>query len=175
MKLLPYENAYRWYVIHTNPKQEERADSNLRAWSVETMFPKFKEIFLSQQTKLVSYTTKPLFPGYIFARFKVTDIYHKIRYTRGVKNVVCCGQIPLPVDDEIVTMIKGRMDQDGFVRIGGDFKPGDEVQIHSGPLKNLTGVFERKMSESDRVLILLDTISYQAHVLVAHNMIRKIQ
>ena len=26
----------QWYVVHTNPKQEERANSNLIAWGVES-------------------------------------------------------------------------------------------------------------------------------------------
>jgi len=41
------ENSLRWYVIYTHPKQEERVDKNLRAWQVETFFPKIKERRLS--------------------------------------------------------------------------------------------------------------------------------
>jgi hypothetical protein len=32
-----------WYVIQTKPKQEDRADLNLRAWKIETFAPTLKE------------------------------------------------------------------------------------------------------------------------------------
>ena len=33
-----------WYAVYTKPKEEERAESNLRAWGVKTLMPKFKEL-----------------------------------------------------------------------------------------------------------------------------------
>ncbi len=33
----------RWYAIQTKPKQESRAECNLRAWNVETFVPKIRE------------------------------------------------------------------------------------------------------------------------------------
>lgn len=34
------DHVPQWYVVHTNPKQEDRAYSNLRCWGVETLHPK---------------------------------------------------------------------------------------------------------------------------------------
>src|ERR1043166_9166696 len=59
------QDTSQWYVVHTNPKQEERADSNLRAWGVETLHPKLKTRRFNEFTGAPTVTTKPLFPRYI--------------------------------------------------------------------------------------------------------------
>ena len=54
-----------------------------------------------------------------------------------------------------------------------DLKPGDRVVISAGPLRNLTGVFERQVKGNDRVLILLTAIGYQGHLEVDRNLIKR--
>src|SRR5205085_8571472 len=121
-------DSLSWYVVQTNPKQESRADLNLRAWNVETLAPKFKQYAYNQFTGKPTLIIKPLFPRYIFARFRPKDALHKIRYTRGVHSVVSFGESFTRVDDEIITLIQSRMQKDGFVLIGEKFAPGDEVR-----------------------------------------------
>jgi hypothetical protein len=40
------EDVSRWYVVQTKSKQEERVNSNLRAWGVETLNPKVRAAYL---------------------------------------------------------------------------------------------------------------------------------
>lgn len=162
-----------WFVIHTHPKQEIRADNNLRAWNVETFTPKLKERILNQWTKETSFLIKPLFPRYIFARFKLNDLYHKIRFTRGIHSLISFGDEPTPVDDEIITLIKSRIEDDGYIRLFDSIEPGDEVIVTGGPLKGLSGIFERETKDQDRVRILLKAINYQAHVYIDKDLIEK--
>lgn len=167
-------NAGRWYAIHTNPKQEDRAESNLRAWRVETFNPKFKECRYNQFTREPIYTVKPLFPRYIFAWFRVNDLLHKIRFTRGVSSIVSFGDSPSPVDDEVIAIIKSYLGSDGLVRIGEELRPGDRVEVNDGLFKDFTGIFERPMGDAARVMILLETINYQARVVVDRQALRRI-
>ena len=106
----PAADVPRWYAIHTNSKQEERANSNLRAWGVETLNPLLKERTVNQYTGKPSYVVKALFPRYIFAQFVARDLLHKVCFTRGVYNVVSFGDHPSPVDDEIIDYIQMRID-----------------------------------------------------------------
>src|SRR5689334_16613864 len=85
------QDTSQWYVVHTNPKQEERADSNLRAWGVETLHPKLKTRRFNEFTGAPTVTTKPLFPRYIFAKFNAREQLAKISFTRGVHYVVSFG------------------------------------------------------------------------------------
>ena len=38
-----------WYAVLTKPKQEQRAETNLRAWDIEAFTPKFKDRRRSRQ------------------------------------------------------------------------------------------------------------------------------
>lgn len=170
-ELLP-ENLH-WYALHTHPKQEVRADENLRSWNVETFTPKLRTRRSNPAGRTPITFTKPLFPRYIFARFKATEYLHKVRFTRGVASVVGIGNIPTPIDDQVIEIIKSRTDADSIVKIGDGLTVGSEVVICEGPLKGLTGIFERKMKDSDRVMILLNTVSYQSHIVVERQALRK--
>jgi len=163
----------RWYTIRTHPKQEDRASYNLLTCEVETLLPKIRDCRYNQFSGAPTYTVKPLFPRYIFGRFELGALLHKIRFTRGVHSVVSFGGRPVSVDDEVITLIRGRMNEDGCVRIAEQFNPGDEVLIKDGPLKNFVGIFERAVGASDRVMILLHTIAYQGHVSVERGLLAK--
>lgn len=163
-----------WYAVRTKPKQEERADDNLRAWKVETFTPRLKERRFTRYEAEPTYAVKPLFPRYIFAKFNAQRLLHKVNYTRGVQNVVGFGEWPTPIDDKIIDLIKAQVDEDGFVKVGEEFKSGDKVKIKAGPLKSLVGVFERKIKDTDRVKILLTTVSYQSHLVIDRGMIEKV-
>jgi len=169
------EDVSRWYVVHTNPKQEERANSNLRAWGVETLHPKFRKRRYNQFTGAVSYVVRPLFPQYIFAKFNARKQLSKIWFTRGVHNVVSFGGNPTSVDEEIIEIINARIDQNGLVKMGEDLKRGDHVVVEAGPLKNLMGVFEQELKESERIIVLLTAISYQGRLVVNRDLCTKVQ
>src|SRR5262249_50477042 len=158
------EGAARWYVIHTHPKQEDRASSNLRVLGVPALNPKIRERRYNQFSIAPVYVTKSLFPRYIFAQFKLNALYHKVRFTRGVYNVISFGEGPTPIAEEIIALIQSNIKEDGFVRIGEELKPGDRVMVKNGPLKNFAGIFEREMKDTDRISILLENVSYQAHI-----------
>ena len=162
----------QWYAVRTKPNEEERADSNLKAWQVETFTPKVKELRTSDFGG-GRYVTRPLFSRYIFARFDVERQLHNVNYTRGVQNVVSFGGCPVSIDDKVIDLIKERTDDDGFIRID-DFKAGDPVRVNSGPLQSIVGVFEKKLKDKDRVKILLNTMSHGSHLLIDRAMVEKV-
>ncbi len=169
-------SEFHWYLIQTHPKQEDRAESNLNSIGIETLSPKFKEPRRNIYNGTISKLVKPLFPSYIFAKFKVDDLYHKVRYTRGVRQLISFGDSPTVIQEEIIDAIRARVSADGFAVIEPeeDLKPGDRVLIKDGPFKALAGVFEKEMKGSDRVRILLQTVSYRAHVEIEIDQIRKL-
>ena len=162
----------RWYAIQTHPRQESRAESNLKAWNVEIFFPRIRDCRFNDFTGQPSYFVKPLFPRYLFARFALNNLLHKVRFTRGVYSVVCIGTAPAPIDDNVIEIIAAQIDETGFVKIGADLEPGAKVLIQAGSFKGLTGVFEREASAADRVKILLDCVCFQAHVEVERNHVK---
>jgi transcriptional antiterminator RfaH len=163
-----------WYLVQTHPKQEERASNNLKSFGVETLALMFRDRRRNFYTGEVTLHAKPLFPSYIFAKLVANELYQKIRYTRGIRRFVSFGDSPAVVDEEIIAMIKSRISEDGFASIDEDLEPGDEVIIKDGPLRTFAGVFEREMNGADRVRILLQAVSYQAHVEIERDMVMKV-
>lgn len=161
----------RWYVVQTKARQEARAESNLRRWNIQTLAPRVRE-WRSSAEGTASYRVTPLFPSYLFARFDAEAQAAQIRLTRGVQRVIGFGEYATAVDDAIVRSIQQRIASDGFVRVS-EAQPGDVVEIIDGPLRSLTGIFERHTCARDRVVILLTTIGCHAHVQVARAAIRK--
>ncbi len=168
------DNELRWYVIRTCPKQEDRANANLLAWGLPTFNPKAKERRTNPFTDEPFHVTKPLFPGYIFARFNADALLGKVCYTRGVQTVLSFGARPTPVDDEVIEFLQLNADQDGLIRIGEGFKHGDKVMIRGGAFNSLVGIFAREIKATDRVVILFETIRYQGQVEVERRLVEKV-
>ena|SRR5215813_5807523 len=166
--------AASWYAVHTHPKQEDRVDNNLSALGIETLAPRIKKRQYNNFTNEVIYKVKPFFPGYVFARFDAVKLLHKVRLTRGVHSVVCYGTAPALVDSWIIATIQSRIGEDGYVKIGKSLNPGDEVIIEGGQLKDFRGIFERETGDVDRVMILLQTVSYQAHLVIEKEILKKV-
>jgi transcriptional antiterminator RfaH len=163
-----------WYVVHTRPRQEERAKANLEAWSIETFFPKVLERRVNKFNGAATFLTKPLFPSYLFARFVVDQAINRISFTRGVDRVVSFGAGPCRVDEGIIKFLRDQVWDDGFIRIGEEFKRGDRVVILHGPLRNFTGIIERELSDGERVSLLLTAISYQGRIDISKKSVRKV-
>jgi len=161
-----------WYVIQTKPKKEEEATSYLSTKGVEIFHP-FMENFLLRNGKMKK-ELKPLFPNYIFGKFDLDQNYPLVRWARGVKKVLGFGGYPTPVSEEAVEMIRRRTDTDGIVRLRYHFQANDLIRIKTGPLKDLLGIFEGWISDSERVRILLNLVGYQPAVEMHCSMIEKV-
>ncbi len=145
-------NSFSWYAVNTKPRQEEYAERMIMQLGVDVFYPKINE-------------KKGLFPGYLFARYNPMEHYKKIRYSRGVRDIVSYGYNPVSVEDDIIETIKARI-RNGFVQISNDlFKKGERVIIREGLFKDFEGIFE-DVKDSERIIILLNLISYQARIVV---------
>jgi len=161
-----------WYVIQTKPKKEEEADSYLSTRGVEIFSP-LMEAFTLRNGRM-NKELKPLFPGYIFGKFDLEQNYPLVRWGRGVKKVLGFGGYPTSISEEVVEIIKERTDTEGIVRVKQNFKANDVIRIKTGPLKDLLAIFERWVSDSDRVRILLNLIGFQPAVEMHYSMIEKV-
>ncbi len=161
-----------WYVIQTKPKKEGEATSYLSNKGVEIFGPLI-EAFTTKNARMTK-ELKPLFPGYIFGKFDLEQNYPLVRWAKGVKCVLGFGGYPVSISEEVVQIIKERTDGQGIVRVKQNFNPNDVVRIKTGPLKDLLGIFERWVSDNERVKILLNLIGYQPAVEMHYSMIEKV-
>lgn len=164
----------QWYVIKTQPKQETRAECNLRVLGINTFLPRVNERQINPFSGLPAYVIRPLFPRYLFAQFEINSMLRRVYFTRGVHSVISFGNGPTSVDDEIIRLIQLRVDENGLVKLNDDLNEGDRVTINAGPLRDLVGVFQYDIKGTDRVAILLSAISFQGRVVIEKDLVQKI-
>ena len=154
----------QWYTLSTKPHQEQQATSNLEILGVETFFPQLtKKKMIRRRMQTVR---GPLFPGYIFGKCDLGSCYPAVRYARGVRKIVAFGPTPCPVDPEIIEAIRARLNNGVLTVPPATFSAGQSVRIQEGPLQGLEAVFEREMSDHQRVVLLLRALTSQWRVVV---------
>ncbi len=164
-----------WYCIYTKTKQEDWVATKLAQLpDLEVFNPKMKR--KKYRRSGVIDIHQQLFPAYVFVRFEPqkTHYIHLIKYTRGVKRFVGDRDgTPFAVNEAIIDYIKSRMN-DGFVHLERPkLVKGDKVLVNDGPFSGLDGIFLEELKAKDRVLILLNTIHYQAKLDIKSEFIAK--
>lgn len=155
-----------WFVLNTKPKKEFQVEKLFTEGGIKIYNPKY----------LIEDRIKPFFPGYEFVFFDYPAQYQLVRYTRGVKRVVGSGEGPIPILEQVVLEIKSR-EVNGLIELfkyGEEPELGDEIEVVEGPLKGLKGVFKREIPERERVLILLNYVSYQGKLLIEKKKLKKV-
>jgi transcription elongation factor/antiterminator RfaH len=143
----------RWFVAHTQPKSECKAELHLGAQGFRTYLPQIqKTIRHARQLKTVR---APLFPRYLFVILNLErDRWLSVRSTVGISRLFTTQDgRPVPVPAGIVEAL---IDQsDGAVtRLDASLVKGQQVRILSGPFADFTGSLER-LDGAGRVQVLL--------------------
>jgi transcriptional antiterminator RfaH len=153
-----------WFAIHAKPRRESFAATNVSALGIGVLLPRVKVERLIRGA--AQQGTKPLFPGYFFARFRPENSFETVRCARGVSQVVSSGRFPIPVHNEVVREIQDRIQEDGLIRIRPQhLEPGTRVSIQGGPFEGMMGRVERELDDRKRVAILLESL-LNARVLI---------
>ena len=154
-------NHMDWYVIHTKPRQEERALINLNNQGYTCYLPRREKQVLRGRT--LTTKSEALFPRYLFINLRGTTntrSWAPIRSTLGVSRLLTFGTEPARIDDRTIVAM-----QDRELRQSGSavpiFQTGDKVHIVSGPFAGFDAVFE--ISDGDtRVKVLIELLSQSA-------------
>ena len=150
--------ARTWYLVQSKPRNETRALENLVRQGYETYLPLI-EVERLQRGKLLR-KQEPLFPRYLFLHLEEgNDNWGPIRSTLGVAGMVRFGQAFAAVPDPVIEAIRERTQE---IR-GMLCATGDAVQVVSGPLVGLEGVFEIADGEQ-RSFVLLDFMQKQQRI-----------
>ena len=102
----------------------------------------------------------PLFPGYLFARFNLTQLDAVLRLPPLAK-VVSMNGYPTPVREDEIEQVRNLVDRANAAGIEPrpvDFvQPGQEVIVTDGPFKGLRGVLLERRGRA-RVAVRLTAI-----------------
>jgi transcription elongation factor/antiterminator RfaH len=154
----------RWFLAHTQPRNEIKAQFHLRAQGFRTYVPHFlKTVRHARQLRTVR---NPLFPRYLFVILDLErDRWLSIRSTIGVSSLFVCDGRPVPVPAGIVESLIERTDEFQVTRLDVELAQGQAVRILTGPFADFVGTLDR-LDTNGRVRVLLEIMGSTVPVAV---------
>jgi transcription elongation factor/antiterminator RfaH len=144
----------RWFLVHTQPKGECKAELHLGAQGFRTYLPQIqKTIRHARQLKTVQ---TPLFPRYVFVILDLErDRWLSVRSTVGVSRLFTTQDgrpVPVPVGivEALIEQCNGNV-----TRLDTGLVKGQHVRILTGPFADFVGTLER-LNGAGRVQVLLE-------------------
>jgi len=142
----------RWYVVHTRPHQEARAETHLDRQGFKTFAPVFARTVRHGGRFRTSNAS--LFPRYIFVQFDIAlDRWRCVNGTLGVSRLIMAAEVPLPVpigavEEMILSQGTG---------VAAPFEAGAAIRVATGPFSGFTGRLTH-LDDGGRVKILLSIL-----------------
>jgi transcriptional antiterminator RfaH len=143
--------------------------TNLRRQGFEVYLPVYsKRRSHAGKTDMVA---APLFPRYLFVAIDLdSQRWRSICSTFGVAQMVCRGDRPAPLADEIIAELRSREDEHGLIGLGSVFRPGERVRVVGGAFADHFGMFD-SMGVGERVAVLLDLLGRKVRAVMNINVI----
>src|ERR1700687_140413 len=153
-RTLALKGNERWFLVHSLPKSERRAELHLGAQGFRTHLPTIqKTIRHARQLRTVRAT---LFPRYLFLILDLgRDRWLSVRSTVGVSSLFTCENRPVPVPEGVVEALIERTDEANLTLFNSGLTTGQSVRILSGPFADFVGTLER-LDDGGRGRVVLD-------------------
>ena len=169
---LELEAGLRWYVIRAKLRKETVVERRIGDLGLEVFLP-----WLRSRRRVGSryqWVLSPLFPGYLFCRLDLMLSGKAARYAPGVKDFVKFGNRIAEVGEEVIKAIRDRCPEGVAEFKPRPYRAGEPVLIREGPFAGLGAIFEREMTGSERVTILLELLGRQTRLVLSSEMIARI-
>ena len=152
---IPHEVAQRarWYLVHTQPNSERKAELNLQMQGFAAFLPQIEKTI--RHARRLKTVRRPLFPRYLFVRLDIgRDRWLSVNGTIGVSRLFAQEGQPVAVPIGIVESLLAHSDA-GLTRLDRLLAEGQRVRIVSGPLADFTATVLR-LGARRRVDVLLE-------------------
>jgi transcription antitermination factor NusG len=145
-----FEKCACWYAIYTTPRHEKAVVKRLDAQHIETYLPLYSVARIWRERKVN--VELPLFPGYVFAKMRVSDKGSVLALT-GVIRLVSFNNNAAALTDEEISRLKSSLaifkaKPYPFLTIGRC------VRVKSGPFSGMEGKILRRKGGMRLVLSL---------------------
>jgi transcription antitermination factor NusG len=166
-----FESSH-WYACRTRARAEKRVDSLMASSGIQTYLPLIlRERQWTDRKKRVAF---PLLPGYVFAKFPLTEIARVLK-TPGVASVAQPNGYPSPIREEELDSVRrlvAGVAETGLPPVAAEVpQEGEDVEIVAGPFRGVRGLLIEVRGRS-RVIVALSAIPWAVSVEVGRSMIR---
>jgi transcription antitermination factor NusG len=147
-----------WYACRTKSSAEKKVQQRLSGAGFEAYLPVVEEKRQwADRKKTVAF---PLFPGYLFARFCLTEL-HEVLGLPGVASVLRPNGYPTPVRDDDLASLRRFVEgvkETGALPSPCDFlERGRDVVVVSGPFEGMRGVMVEERGRA-RVVVRIGVL-----------------
>jgi transcriptional antiterminator RfaH len=156
----------RWYVVQTHAHAEGKAAAHLARQGFTAYLPRYLK--RRRHARRIETVAAPLFPRYLFVTIDMMcERWRSIHSTIGVARLVCNGDNPVPVADDVIGTLRAREDEQGLVtlRQRPRFALGEKVRVLDGAFADCLGLFDG-MKDIDRVAVLLDLLGRKVRLVL---------
>jgi transcriptional antiterminator RfaH len=160
-----------WYTVQTHVNAEAKAACNLVRQGFEIYLPRYLK--RRSHARKLKHVPAPLFPRYLFVRIDIArQRWRSVQSTFGVSHLVSNGSEPAQVPQQVLSLLRGREDDSGFVRLDQRPKlaPGEKVRVLAGVFAENLGLYDG-LADRDRVAILLDFFGRKVRVSIDDELI----
>lgn len=159
-----------WYLVHTKPRQEDIALTNLQRQGYQCYLPQMRIERIRRRKAEIA--TEPMFPRYLFIQLDSSDqgkSWSPIRSTLGVSQLVHFGARAAKVDDALVDLLRQR---ERALPTEAMFRSGDSVVITDGPFAGIEAIYQTADADR-RTFILLEILSKPVSMQIDPGRLRK--
>jgi transcription termination/antitermination protein NusG len=136
-----------WTVLRTRSRQEKMLSADLSARGIEHYLPVIKRVQMYGNRKFR--VELPLFPGYLFLRGSLDEVYTADRTRRVAQIIRVADQLQLDWELRNLRLaLEGTNSLDPYPYL----QRGVRVEVRSGPMIGLQGLIENRIGATRLVL-----------------------
>ena len=143
-----------WYALRTKPHKEQFIWHQIQELGLEAFSPQLRVNPVNPRAR----KNKPYFPGYVLVNADLeTTGLNTFQFMPHAIGLVCFGGEPGIIQDAVVRSLRQYVAELNSSErdLAGQFKQGDRVHIHAGPLEGYQAIFDHRLSGKQRVKVLL--------------------
>jgi transcription antitermination factor NusG len=141
-----------WFVLHCKSRQEKALSDDLSARRVPHYLPLMRQVRYHGRRKAV--VEAPIFPGYLFLRGTLEQVYTADR-TRRVANILKVANQP-QIDWELGNLWLALAKEAPVVEFPY-LQKGIRVEVRSGPFRGLQGIVQDRLARQ-RIMLQIDML-----------------
>ncbi len=144
-----------WYALYTKPRQEFKAEEQLKANGIEFYLPTVVRI--KQWSDRKKKVKEPLLKSYIFVYANERERLIALEQYAIVRTIFFSGK-PAIVPDWQIQNLRKMLEKSSDVTVTDQLKIGVPVKIISGPFKDIEGVVYETVNSERMLAITIDLL-----------------
>src|SRR5271165_5669275 len=149
-----------WYCLRSQPKREHIAAAHLRMLEGVTVFcPRIR--FKRATRQGLVWVTEAMFPGYLFARFELSEMHRQVQYAHGVSGIVRFADRYPAIEEEALAHLRDNTGAAEIKELSYELSQGDQVKIVNGIFGGLEAVVTQVLPAKERIKVLMDFLGRQ--------------